>query len=236
MVACTAVSFTGSTTSSRTRSKIRDRQFTAATQGLHQLHCKMAAHELSSTELHALFNILSHTQAYEEINSLQSPKSIAHFGEPLEQQNASTDTPSAPLIQAMIKRFILILPGLRDVSPDFWHGKIPRLFKALAEANLSESYDKGSIGIRKTLATAIAAMMEYCARGTFGGFPKREVDVHATYDPTRTEDVISAWDDFLQQLVYGDLMERLFERAATTDKIEDHEPLVQATHRYIFAV
>ena len=194
----------------------------------------MIADALSGTEAHALFDILTHAQAYEEINALQFPTTITHFGEPLNQPNASTDTPSTPLIQAMIKRFILILPGLRDVSPDFWHGKIPRLFKALAEANLSDSYDKGSIGIRKTLATAIAAMMEYCARGTLGGFPKREVDIHAKYDPAK--DVIGAWNDFLQQLVYGDLMERLFERAAKTDKIEDHEPLVQATHRYIFAV
>ena len=196
----------------------------------------MAPFELTVSQAYALFDILTHHQAHEEVNALGDPNTIAKFGIPLKDQNASAEEPSAPLIQILIRWFILDLPGLRDVSPDFWHRKIHQLFSALAAADLSESYDKGSIGIRKTLATAIAAMMEYCARGTLGGFVKGHVDEAKNYDHTNVDDIVVAWDAFLQQLVHGDLLKRMFDKAEQTDKLIDHESLVQATHEYIFVM
>jgi len=44
--------------------------------------------------------------------------------------------------------------------------------------------------------------------------------------------VITAWDDFLQQIVYGDLLDRLFSKAAETDQLSEHDSLVQAAHEY----
>lgn len=189
---------------------------------------------ISSDQLYALFDILTHHEAYEEIQKLRHLDTITQFGHPLE---AEQDQPSAPLLQALLRRFILVLPGLRDVPLDFWQRKIKDLFGAFAEAELSESYDKGSIGIRKTLATACAAMVEYCARGSLGGYAKCDLTkAERNYDPTNPDDVALAWNDFLQQIVYGDLIDRMFTKAASTDQLTDHESLVQATHEYVFVM
>ena len=185
----------------------------------------------SSTRLYALFDILTHHEAYSETQALNELKTFTHFGHPLQDES---DQPSAPLIQALIERFLLVLPGLRDVPKDFWQYRIKEIFSALAKADLSESYDKGSIGIRKTLATACAAIVEFCARGSLGGYRKREsAETKQTYDLANPEDIARSWDDFLQQVVYGDFIDRFFAKAATTDQLTDHEPLVQATHEYV---
>ena len=189
---------------------------------------------VSSAQAHALFDILTHYESYQEIKDLRLLDTIANFGDPLEDSGGD---PSTRLIQILIKRFLLVLPGLRDVSTDFWQRKIKDLFSAFARADLSESYDKGSIGIRKTLATACAAMVEFCARGTLGGYPRsKTVKGEARYDATNPDDVAVAWDDFLQQIVYGDLIDRMFAKAASTDQLTDHESLVQATHEYVFVM
>ena len=189
---------------------------------------------ISSAQAHALFDILTHYEAYQEIRDLRLLDTIANFGDPLQD---SGGVPSTPLIQILIKRFLLVLPGLRDVSTDFWQRKIKDLFIAFARADLSESYDKGSIGIRKTLATACAAMVEFCARGTLGGYPRsKTVKGEAKYDAINPDDVAVAWDDFLQQIVYGDLIDRMFAKVASTDQLTDHESLVQATHEYVFVM
>ena len=196
----------------------------------------MAPEELTPAQAQALFDVLTHHQAFEEVKNLKESKTITNFGTPLQEQSVAVDIPSSPLISALMKRFILNLPGLREVSPEFWHRKICQLFNALAEADLSESYDKGSIGIRRTLSTATAAMIEYCARGSLGGYAKAEIDEAKKYDPSDVEDVVLAWDAFLQQLVHGGLLKRMFEKAEQTDRLTDHESLVQATHEYIFAM
>ena len=189
---------------------------------------------ISSAQAQALFDILTHYEAYQEIQDLRLLDTIANFGDPLEENHGES---SAPLIQTLIKRFLLVLPGLRDVSTDFWQRKIKDIFSAFARADLSESYDKGSIGIRKTLATACAAMVEFCARGTLGGYPKSEtIKGKREYSTTSPDDVARAWNAFLQQIVYGDLIERSFAKAASTDQLTDHESLVQATHEYVFVM
>ena len=195
------------------------------------LDIAMSSSPLSYIQLHALFDILTHHQSYAEIRDFKDEGTIANFGFPL--QTDSTQMPSSPMIQILAKRFALVIPGLRDVSPTFWHQKVQTLLTALAKSDLSESYDKGSIGIRKTLATAAAAVVEYCARGSLGGYPRVESREDHEYDTSDPEDIYSAWNDFLQQIVYGDLLDRMFAKAATTDQLTDHEPLVQATHEYV---
>ena len=190
----------------------------------------MASQSLSSLQAYALFDILTHHEAYAEIQALKDPQSIADFGVPLQPEDPPTA--SSPLIQVLLKRFILVIPGLRDVSPEFWTQHIKGLATVLDEANLSESYDKGSIGIRKTLSTAIASMVEYVTRGTLGSYPKSEPEKGRQYDVSNAEDIINAWDDFLQQIVYGDLVDRLFAKAVETDQLSDHDSLVQAAHEY----
>jgi len=194
----------------------------------------MASNTLSLIQSYALFDILTHSEAYAEVRDLKYQSTINNFGSPL--QRSSDSKPSSPLLQILIKKFVLVLPGLRDVSPGFWHQKIEELFSALAESDLSESYDKGSIGIRKTLATASAATIEYCARGSIGGYPKDKAARPHDYDATNPDDVYLAWDDFLHQIVYGDLLDRIFAKAATTNQLTDHESLVQATHEYVFVM
>ena len=194
----------------------------------------MAMPAISSAQAQALFDILTHYEAYQEIKDLRLLNTITNFGDPLEDNGGE---PSSPLIQILMKRFLLVLPGIRDVSIDFWQIKIKEILSAFARANLSESYDKGSIGIRKTLSTACAAMVEFCARGTLGGCPRSDTTMgEPKYSLTNFDDVSRAWDDFLQHVVYGDLLERMFTKAASTDQLTDHESLVQATHEYVFVM
>ena len=194
----------------------------------------MASQQLSSAQAHALFDILTHHEAYAEIQGLKDPQNIANFGVPLQSQ--TNQNSSSPLIQILLKKFILVLPGLRDVPSEFWVQNIQGLVTALDDATLSESYDKGSIGIRKTLSTAIASMLEYVARGVIGGYPRHVRSKDRNYDTTNPEDVIESWDEFLQQIIYGDQLEKMFAKASETDQLSDHEPLVQAAHEYVLVM
>ena len=104
----------------------------------------------------------------------------------------------------------------------------------LATAELSESYDKGGMGIRKTLTTAISAFIEYIGRGTFGGFASESFTrPEKKYDASKADDVEAAWHDFLQNVVYGSQLDEVFQKASETDKLEDHSELLQGTHEYI---
>ncbi|KAL8956516.1 MAG: hypothetical protein Q9193_005983, partial [Seirophora villosa] len=109
---------------------------------------------------------------------------------------------------------------------------IRTLATALDSSNLSESYDKGSVGIRRTLSTATASIVESVARGRLGGYPKQQPRKDATYDKTNPDDVVRAWDDFLYRIIYRDLLDSMFVKAAETDKLSDHESVVQAAHEY----
>ena len=194
----------------------------------------MECEELSASQANALFDILTHHEARAEIEGLKYSHSVATFGTPISSE--SPVNVSSPMIQLLLKKCTLVLPGLRDVSSEFWSKSIFALATALDDSNLSDSYDKGSVGIRRTLSTASAAMVEYCARGILGGYVRRPIRKGAHYDTSKPEDLISAWDDFVQQLLYGDLLEKLFRKAAETDKLSDHEPVVQALHKYVVAM
>lgn len=193
----------------------------------------MGTQYLSPRQAHALFDILTHHETYAEIQALKDPKIVSDFEVPGEPKKP--DSSASPLLQILLHKFIYVLPGLQDVAPDFWTN-VKKLVVALAEGNLSESYDKGSIGIRKTLSTATASIVEYVSRGCLGGYPKHAEQKQRQYDNLNPEDVVAAWDEFLQQIIYGDMLDRLFAKAAETDKLSEHEPLVQAAHKYAFTI
>lgn len=189
----------------------------------------MGSQHLSPRQAHALFDILTHHETYAEIQALKDPKIVSDFQVPGEPKKP--DSSASPLLQILLHKFVYVLPGLRDVVPDFWIN-VRKLVVALAEGNLSESYDKGSIGIRKTLSTAAASIVEYVSRGCLGGYPKHAGQTECQFNNSDPDDVVAAWDEFLQQVIYGDMLDRLFAKAAETDRLSEHEPLVQAAHEY----
>ena len=193
----------------------------------------MGIQQLSPRQAHALFDILTHHETYAEIQALKDPKTVSDFEVPGEPRKP--DGSASPLLQILLHKFIYVLPGLRDVSRDFWKN-IRNLVAALAEGNLSESYDKGSIGIRKTLSTATASIVEYVSRGCLGGYPRHTEHEKRQYSTSDPDDVVAAWDEFLQQIIYGNMLDRLFAKAAETDLLSEHEPLVQAAHEYAFTI
>ena len=186
--------------------------------------------QLSPAQAHALFDILTHAETYAEIQQFRSPSAINNYGPPFQ---APGTTSSSPLLATMLRKFVLNLPALRDISPSFWTDKVRPIIERFGSAELSESYDKGAIGARKTLATAVSAILEHPARGYLGGIRRREIPRDQEWDLEKPEDVLLAWDCFVQDMVYGDRIDELFENAARTDKLEDHPPLVKAAHRYI---
>lgn len=193
----------------------------------------MGTQQISPSQAHALFDILTHHETYAEIQALKDSKTVSDFQVPGEPKRPGSS--ASPLLQILLHKFVYVLPGLGDVAPDFWTN-VKDLVVTLAQGNLSESYDKGSIGIRKTLSTATASIVEYVSRGCLGGYPRRAEQTERKYDTSNPDDVVAAWDEFLQQIIYGDMLDRLFAKAAETDKLSDHEPLVQAAHEYAFTI
>lgn len=192
----------------------------------------MSSSTLSSTQAHALFNILTHAETYSEIQHFRSPNAIHEYGHPFENKDGKPRT--SPILQTLLVNFALTLPGLKSVSKEFWQSRCQSLVEEFGAAELSESYDKGTLGSRKTLATACAVLLEYLARGYLGGFPKgQKVDKDRQYDLKKAGDVQRGWEDFIQAVVYGDLIDELFSRASLTDQLEHHSSLVQAAHEYI---
>lgn len=182
----------------------------------------------------ALFDILTHRESYDEIEAFKQPNTIHQYGPPF--QDSVTTKSRAPILQTLLSKFILTLPGLCNVPPSFWKTQIADLINELSQAQLSESYDKGLLGIRKTFATAISALIEYPTRACLGGFPKTsdtQTDQQRKYDTSDPEDVLQAWQDCLQAIVYGDLIDKMFAKAAETDDLTKHETLVQGMHEFV---
>lgn len=145
---------------------------------------------------------------------------------------------TSPVLQTLFTRFILPLPWLRDLPRDFWNVRIQGLLYKLADADLSESYDKGALGLRKTLATGSSAIVEMVGRGALGGVKKQEPQhkngekKKEEYDLKEAEDLERAWEDFTQQLVHGDLVPEMFEHMTKTDDLEGYSPTMKATAEY----
>jgi hypothetical protein len=185
--------------------------------------------DLTQAQSAALFDVLTHFETYREIEDFKQPGAIHKYGPPFQDDKSKS---SSPVLQTLISKFILPLPGLRDVSPEFWKVRITDIIDELSQAELSESFDKGILGIRKTLATAISALIEYPAKASLGGLPERKPESRK-YDVKNPEDVLQAWQDCLQALVYGDLIDELFIKAAETEDLSKHDTLVQGMHEFV---
>lgn len=189
----------------------------------------MEAH-LSPTQSAALFDILSHHNTYAEIRDFRHPGSLKDYGPPFAAEKEKPST--SPSLQSLLSKFVLNLPGLRDVPEDIWKVNVYEIIEAFEQANLSDSYDKGVVGTRKTLATAISALIEYPVRGTSGGFTK-VADPKNEYDLTKADDLAKGFRNFMDEAIYGTAIENLVAKTAETDKLADHEPLTQAVHEFI---
>lgn len=189
----------------------------------------MATTTLSPKQCEALFDILTHEDTYSQIQYLRFPGSLASSGPPFSKQGTPSTTPS---LQRLMSKNVVCAVGLRDVPAEYWDVQTKGIIDALQDANLSESSDKGSTGTRKTLATLQGALLEYPVRGTFGGIKKREI-TNRQYDLGKAADLERGWADFCNEAVWGTSLDEMVAKSRTTDRIEDHEPLVQAMSEYL---
>lgn len=196
----------------------------------------------------ALFHILTHYETYSEIEALKYPGTISLYGHPFgpsssPSPNATKPTSSdssvrgpspSPVLQTLVRRFLLTLPGARDIPDEFWSVRVHGLLTRFAEADLSESYDKGSLGTRKTLATAMSTILEAIARGCLGGCPaaKSGKGAGAVYDHGRVDDLERAFGDALHETVYGTLLDDVSDWLGETDNLEGHSPMMAAVVEY----
>ena len=187
---------------------------------------------LSAAQAQALFEILTQSEVHREIEQYKFPDPILSYGVPF--QSEQPDTPSTPLLQSLLVRLGLKVPGLKDVSEDFWKIRCKSIFQQFGEANLSESYDRGLLTRRRTLATACATILAPLVRGVLGGIsPKIAEEKSREYDLTNSEDLEAAWESFTQAIVHDDLLNEIIDKSAKTSQLNDHSPLVQAAHEYI---
>lgn len=196
---------------------------------------------LSDPQLKALLNILTHAETYNEIQAFKNPEATSRHGYPFTSPTVNGDCndpggkyrgegSDAPLLQLLLVKLVLGLPGIRHLHPEFWSLRVQGLLTKLAEADLSESYDKGAIGTRKTLATASSSIIEALARGFLGGCPRRMEPSPANDNGERSLD--EAWDEFVEGLIHGDLIDELCDWLSETDDVEALSPLVQEAAEY----
>ncbi|CEI66503.1 hypothetical protein FVEN_g8314 [Fusarium venenatum] len=162
--------------------------------------------------------------------------------EPVSNDGDDGNKPStAPILQAMLNRFILKLPGIKDLPREFWSVRVQGLLTRLGEAELSESYDKGAVGTRKVLATGSSGLLEMVSRGVLGGVKQthpldKSLDKKAgskvEYDRTKATDLVKAWNDVVEGLVYGTLADEMFDHFSKTPDVESHSPVIGAAAEY----
>ena len=185
---------------------------------------------LSPVQSSALFDVLSHYDTYAEIRDFRQPGSLKHYGPPFSVEEGHKST--SPALQTLVNRFLLTLPGLKNLPEKWWKVQCHDIIEGFEKSNLSESYDKGAIGSRKTLATAISALIEYPVRGTFGGFAEVK-NSSGSYDIHKAEDLFRAFRDFMDGCIYGSTLDDTVKKAAETDDLNKHSDLVKAVHEFI---
>ncbi|KAK2597258.1 hypothetical protein N8I77_013118 [Diaporthe amygdali] len=200
-----------------------------------------AAVTLDSAQLHALLDILTHDETYREAADFKYPHAVKDYGYPFNHDTSQPNTPTynpksaSPLLQLLLTRCILTVPGLGDLPSDFWPTKFQGILTRLADVDLSESYDKGAPGTRKTLATLACVIHEAITRGLLGGIAKgsEKVDLQkAQYDSARAPELARAWDECVRELVHGNLADELFDHCAKNEDFESHSPAVKAAADY----
>ncbi|QPG95587.1 hypothetical protein C2857_001310 [Epichloe festucae Fl1] len=195
---------------------------------------------LSPEQTRALFDILTHHETYHEIASFKFPEAISSYGFPFKHPSSEggevPTSSSAPILQLLLTRTVLPLPGVSQFPPEFWNARVQNILARLGEAELSESYDKGAMGTRKVLATGSSAIVEMLGRGMLGGVDRREPgteDAESRYDHAKADDLERAWDNVIQGLVYGDLGNQVFDHFIKSDDLEALSPMAEAAVRHI---
>ncbi|OTA60719.1 hypothetical protein K449DRAFT_331867 [Hypoxylon sp. EC38] len=191
----------------------------------------MTSATLYPQQLRALLDILVHHETYSEVQTFKYPDAIEQYGYPFQQEESGSESgkSSSPLLQLLFTRLVLPIPAVRDLPSEFWATKFRNIMRRFGEAELSESYDKGTLGSRKRLASAASVIHEGITRGLLSGIPNKELpNLQGEYDIHKAEDIARAWDDVVQHLVYGDLLNELFDHFAKTPNFEGHSPAVEA--------
>ena len=193
-----------------------------------------SAAPLSHTQLHALFDILTHHETYAEVQGFQDPGYITRYGFPFSSKTDATPKLSeSPLLQLLLTRVLLPVPGIRNLPPEMWSIKVQGIMTRFGEANLSDSYDKGAIGTRKTLATAASVIHETITRGLLGGVDRGSSrNLHQNYDTSSSKDQTQAWDDCVHELIHGNLVDELFDQVTQTEMFEEHSKGVKVAADY----
>ena len=132
----------------------------------------MGSTALSEEQQHALFHFLCHTEAFVEFTSLKVPGRIAAYGPPFVPNPRFANEQCSPILEKCTRHFVLTdtLPAFCKVKDDssFWGGKVQKMLENMAEATLSDSYDKGKVSKRKILGMACSVFLANIARGLFG--------------------------------------------------------------------
>lgn len=198
---------------------------------------------LSQPQLRALFDILNHNETYREAESFKRSYAIREYGYPFaadipSQRKSPPDyhpKSSSPLLQLFLTKCVLIVPGMSELPPEFWPLNFQGIMTKLADANLSESYDKGTLGTRKTLATGASVIHEALTRGLLEGVEtdNERIDLKkAKYDATRASELERAWNDCVHELIHGKLVDELFEEFILSPNYEAHSPAVKVATDY----
>ena len=192
------------------------------------------------TQLHALLDILTHAETYREVELFRDPAACTKYGYPFSNDGSDTPAPVAaasacPIQQLLLKRLVLTLPPVRALPPQFWTLRMQGLLTRFAEADLSDSYEKGAMGTRKTLATGASTIIALASRGCLGGCPGGPVEdlKSRAYDRGNAAQLARAWEDTVRDSVYGNLVGELFDFAAQNENLEDHSPAIQASVDWI---
>lgn len=161
------------------------------------------------------------------------------------KDNAVVMESTSPVLQMLLTRLVLPFPGVRDLPREFWDVRMQGLLARFAEAGLSESFDKGAMGTRKTLATGASSVMEMVARGLLGGVDRGDGDVNKEekekkearleenkYDGDKAEDLARAFEDAWREWAYGGLVEEVFDHVKVTEDVEGHSLMMKAALDY----
>ena len=194
---------------------------------------------LTRRQLAALFDILTHAEAAAEVSSFKAPGAIENYGPPFTQPDDPAPRLTSPLLQTLLVRLVLPAPGIRDLPPEFWAGRMQGLLAGLAGAGLSESYEKGSVGMRRTLGAGASAVFEGLARGCLGGYPRDGLlngfgaggDDEGGFEDEEGR-LEAGWDEFVRGVVHGDLVDGVCEWLEETDDLEGYSPVIGAAAEY----
>jgi hypothetical protein len=109
------------------------------------------------------------------------------------------------------------------------------VWERLAAINLSESYEKGTMGLRKSGSTAASASLESIVRGVLAGAPRVQdyQSTNKSYNRGDARQLEQAWDDAVQEMVYGDLLSRIFAMIKKSGDIQDLPPVAIAALDYM---